>query len=617
MYQRGGGGTTTTTTLQAQRASRKQKESSRAGTSGKGRRFGVVRSSLAVRPPPPGPRAIKSVASRQGAKPEASDATAATSVPSKHKPTQQGNGKESSGAEAKMQQPGPAAAAAATHEGDDDNHSAAEQLQEAEPNARKEVSTTTPTISSNESRDRSEPSDESLRLEYIRLEKTFLEGLERDTSDVRRCLEREKKFTVDYSRMSTNRLWAAKDGPVAPYAASIEEYKDGNDIWPRGRELADLSVYKQIWDFFCFMWRHTKPYSTVALILLMSFTKPLQNALLGYVAQEIEKDPKGVPLWLYFTPFFAKAFERFLYWHYELLVPLNSQRVQLRSVLLSQRVRFDDNHPLAKKWASGRFTGLLKDVDDVINKIWKSCLSMFDDMVQIVYLLVLCLLNLAWQFRGGTAEGAQTPNAAEYGTYVGVFVALGIVTMGLPFLWFHFFHHKVMQCEEMIREGQSMYMSSSSDAVAMGVEGTFLGFSLNTSTASNGSAKTNVYLDGVEGTARKAFWIFGRTTFRAFFHRLAWTANFSLISKIFGPVVAYVLLTAQGFGAANLTSTIIILVSLQDLSNLSSKLLDYLVSMSRGCSTLLDVAEILNADVEYKEASDIEDGGGKKGGKDL
>mmetsp|Transcript_8390 Transcript_8390/g.17589 ORF Transcript_8390/g.17589 Transcript_8390/m.17589 type:complete len:152 (-) Transcript_8390:170-625(-) len=102
-----------------------------------------------------------------------------------------------------------------------------------------------------------------------------------------------------------------------------------------------------------------------------------------------------------------------------------------------------------------------------------------------------------------------------------------------------------------------------------------------------------------------------------FFHRLAWTSNYGLISKIFGPIVAYFLLTAEGFGAANLTSTIIILVSLQDLSNLSTKLLDYLVSMARGCSTLLDVAEILNADVEYKEASDIEDGGGKKDGKDL
>jgi len=526
-----------------------------------------------------------------------------------------------------MQQPGSAAAAAAattTHEGD--GNSVAEQRQEAELNATMPDTTGSGIISL----DRSEPSDESLRLEYVRLEKAFLKGLERDTSDVRRCLEREKKFTVEYFRMSTNRLWAAKDGPVTPYAASVEEYKDGNDIWPRGREIADLSVYKQIWDFFCFMWRHTKPYSTVALILLMSLTRPLQNALLGYVAQEVEKDPKGVPPWLYFTPFFAKAFDRFLYWHYELLVPLNSQRVQLRSVLISQRVRFDDDHPLAKKWTAGRFTGLLKDVDDVINKIWKSCLSMFDDMVTIFYLLVLCFLNLAWQFRGETLEGAQTPDASAYGAYVGIFVALGIVTMGLPFLWFHFFYQKVLQCEEMIREGQSMYMSSSSDAVAMGVEGTFLGLSLNydssneqdnreASTTSNDvdSTKTNVYLDGVEGTARKAFWIYGRTTFRAFFHRLAWTSNYGLISKIFGPIVAYFLLTAEGFGAANLTSTIIILVSLQDLSNLSTKLLDYLVSMARGCSTLLDVAEILNADVEYKEASDIEDGGGKKDGKDL
>lgn len=74
---------------------------------------------------------------------------------------------------------------------------------------------------------------------------------------------------------------------------------------------------------------------------------PFENALISYLAQEIEEDPKAVPLWLYFTPFFMEGVGKYLYWWYEMWVPLNSQRVQLRSVLLSQRIRIPDGHPMA------------------------------------------------------------------------------------------------------------------------------------------------------------------------------------------------------------------------------------------------------------------------------
>ena len=53
-----------------------------------------------------------------------------------------------------------------------------------------------------------------------------------------------------------------------------------------------------------------------------------------------------------------------LYWWYEMFVPLNSQRVQLRTVLLKARTGLSNDHPVAVKWPAGRFTGLLKDVDD-------------------------------------------------------------------------------------------------------------------------------------------------------------------------------------------------------------------------------------------------------------
>ena len=47
-----------------------------------------------------------------------------------------------------------------------------------------------------------------------------------------------------------------------------------------------------------------------------------------------------------------------------MFVPLNSQRVQLRTVLLKARTGLSNDHPVAVKWPAGRFTGLLKDVDD-------------------------------------------------------------------------------------------------------------------------------------------------------------------------------------------------------------------------------------------------------------
>mmetsp|Transcript_26969 Transcript_26969/g.58941 ORF Transcript_26969/g.58941 Transcript_26969/m.58941 type:complete len:544 (+) Transcript_26969:65-1696(+) len=478
------------------------------------------------------------------------------------------------------------------------------------------------------------PSDETLRDEYNRLEQGFFEVLEQDRADVNRCLVREKKFTANYFYMSINRLWAKTEGPVSPYGASVAEYKDPNyEIWPRGRHLSELSFYGQIWDFFRFMWQHTKPYKTVAYILVFSVARPLHNALLAYVTQRVTEDPQNSPLWLFYLCPLSTCCKQFIYWRYQMSVPLNSQRVQLRSVLLSQRVRFGWDHPIAQKWTSGRFTALLKDIDEVINAIWQNCLNIFDDMVTLVYLVILVYLNLIWQFNGETA-GEEDVGTMSYGIYFGLFFGLGMVSMGAPFLWFHFFYKKVQECEEMIREGQSLYMSCSSNAVNTGKDEVFIGITsklknhgnspigvgdVDSNASSHEVSNGNMFLAGTEGDARKAFWIFGRTTFRSFFHRLAWENNFTGVTQLtYGPIIAWALLTMEGFGEGNVSSILIVLSSLGDLVNLSSRILDQLVQMCRGSSTLLDVAEILNADIEYKEESDvgIETGGSVRFGTD-
>jgi hypothetical protein len=65
------------------------------------------------------------------------------------------------------------------------------------------------------------------------------------------------------------------------------------------------------------------------------------------------------------------------------------------------------------------------------------------------------------------------------------------------------------------------------------------------------------------------------------------------------PASGLLLLTKEGFGAYfDTANIIIILLSLQDLVRLSTKLLQYLITMSRGCNVLRDVADILNANTE-------------------
>ena len=448
-------------------------------------------------------------------------------------------------------------------------------------------------------------SDSTLRKEYFRLEVEYRRRIAQDKSDAKKGLERERYFTVDYNRMSRNKLWASKEGPeCAYYDASPEQYKE-NDIWPRGRDLRKLNFYSQLFDFFRFMWAHTKPYKTVAVIMIMSVGKPFQVAAISVVVQYIEKNPTTAPLWLFYINFYGYTLEWFLYWWYQMWVPLNSQRVQMRCVLLQQRARLPYDHPIAKQWQAGRFNGLLKDVDEVINGVWQSMLDMIDDMVSMVYLIVLCFVNLKYSLE-------VNPDGNAYAIYVGLFIGLGVFTMALPFVWFHLFDPSVQETERMIREGQALYMSASQERLAAG-ESLYR-------TQSGGRIADGENVDDIEGCEverRKqadsiaviSYWLYGRTTFRGFFHRLAWETNYGFMMQAAGPLIAYFLLTKEGFASTFGTANIIIvLFSLEKLQDLSKKLLQYLIKMSRGCNVLRDVADILNTNIQNYDPIDLEMG---------
>lgn len=238
------------------------------------------------------------------------------------------------------------------------------------------------------------------------------------------------------------------------------------------------------------------------------------------------------------------------------------------------------------------FTGLKKDVDDVINGVWQSMLNMIDDLVTMLYYIILCCSNLA------VSVGKKSDQTA-YGMYVAIFLALGISTMTLPFLWFYLFDSSMQECGRMVREGQALYMSASQETLA---EEESL---CPTCSEENNDVERRIDSDTA---AVKSYGIYGRTTFRAFFHRLAWKTNYGMFTNIWTPLVAYFLLIKEGFGASFDTANIItILLSLQDLVGLSTKLLHYLITtMSRGCNVLRDVPDILNANAEEYNPIEID-----------
>ena len=86
---------------------------------------------------------------------------------------------------------------------------------------------------------------------------------------------------------------------------------------------------------------------------------------------------------------------------------------------------------------------------DVINGVWQSMLNMIDDLVTMLYYSILCCANLA------VSVGKKSDQTA-YGMYVGIFLALGISTMTLPFLWFYVFDSSMQECRRMVREGQAL-----------------------------------------------------------------------------------------------------------------------------------------------------------------
>ena len=401
--------------------------------------------------------------------------------------------------------------------------------------------------------------------------------------------------------------------------------------------------------------------------MLLALSQPAQTVAISYVTQTIADDATNAPLWLYFCPLLVTAFDRFVKWQFELVVPLARQQYHLRCVLLTQRLRLaaasSSAALLAQKWSSpGRFIGLLNDVDELVNGVWGSCLKAMELLVSVIWIVVMCLVVV-----GASFFDNEQSYSTNFGIYVALFLGVAVAALVMPFVWFRFFAKKLQQCENMTEDAEALFMSASGNAI----------LASNTTPLEHGNARDpgkgrttvdreekqknwndgaavndpdgayvpqnsrlHVYGDldvhqdietgnlevphdfekgknsknsrrysdtapmvslvGLTSVANKAFNVFLLSSFRSFFFQLTMTTNFSLLSEIYGPLCAYFVLTARGFGE-DTAITLVILLSMRDFANISSSLLTLLIDMNKGCIVLKEVAELLNFDSSDKK----------------
>lgn len=103
---------------------------------------------------------------------------------------------------------------------------------------------------------------------------------------------------VQWNRLSRNLIWSKEHGPpvVLYQGMSTTTRPKARKYGLGGHNMQDLSIYAQIWGYFCFMWNRTRPRLVAMLIVVMTLSSPINIFLLGYITNEIVQDPSGVEL---------------------------------------------------------------------------------------------------------------------------------------------------------------------------------------------------------------------------------------------------------------------------------------------------------------------------------
>ena len=224
-------------------------------------------------------------------------------------------------------------------------------------------------------------------------------------------------------------------------------------------------------------------------------------------------------------------------------------------------------------------------------------LDMIRGSTTIVYFVIVSNVHLGVVQR----EAGETTEHSIKIAFVMFFLA--VFTMALPIIWFRLFYSTVQECEQLIRDGQALYMSLAYERLTLHDHGGLLQTHDQSTKDCDSTVEERKEADRY---AVQAFWLYGRATFRSYFHRLAWQTNFSFISYLWIPLVAYFLINRVPLASAEI---LVIILSLHNIHGKSVQVLDMMISMSQGLKVLRDIAEILNADCENYEPIDLELGG--------
>lgn len=215
------------------------------------------------------------------------------------------------------------------------------------------------------------------------------------------CMEIERHKDVSCFQMFINRPWHKKQGPevVVKNPGPNKEWRDG-ELFPGGGEPPEdhePRLRHFVLHFWKFLFFYKKPYFSLCMMVLCGILPPIEAILFSKIADGI--GPNGdatavlTNLMLICVVHFAR--DR-AYYLYQIDVPLASVRHEFRHRL--QRQFLAMRGELANTWNAGRAIGLMDhDVHMAVNSVWRAIFQLTQHFSAMVALFAVTVW-LNWQF---------------------------------------------------------------------------------------------------------------------------------------------------------------------------------------------------------------------------
>eukprot|EP00808_Paulinella_micropora_P027553 g11286.t1 len=265
---------------------------------------------------------------------------------------------------------------------------------------------------------------EELKSHYVAKEQAFLEADESDRLDCAGSSSVPTKSGTSPGSRSSRSFFKGRYGSTKAEQFGPLVATERTLILQAGLGLLALHVAAQA----------SCTIHDCCLIVLVALMNPLRTVSLGYMTGRSLRSRAMSPP--------ACILQESRFWNAS---SSGGMSIWFRSIHSATKcaARLPDSHPLARKWPAARFNGLLKDVDELVNVVWGSCLNIFQKMVSIMWTLGLMFIAL----KGAHKEGEE------------LWYTFGICIMLVASL---------AECENMVRAGQMVYFSASEHAVTVG-----------------------------------------------------------------------------------------------------------------------------------------------------